>query len=67
MPNPILERIAASESYEALPEIWRIPGVAEFSEEKRLYDYQQEALKKAVRALWLYYGGAPGAAALAGV
>ena len=61
--SPILERIAASQSYEALPEIWRIPGVAEFSEGKRLYDYQQEALKKAVRALWLYYGGAPGAAA----
>jgi len=60
MPNPILERIAASQSYEALPGIWRIPGVAEFSEGKRLYDYQQEALKKAVRALWLYYGGAAG-------
>jgi len=58
MPSPILERIAASQSYEALPEIWRIPGVAEFSEGKRLYDYQQDALKKAVRALWLYYGGA---------
>ncbi len=55
MPGPILERRIASIHYGELPETWRIPGIECFSAEKTLYDYQQDALKKAAGALYLYY------------
>ena len=29
-----------------LPEVWRIPHIARFSHAKKLYDYQQDALKR---------------------
>ena len=48
--------IAQSLNYDDLPEVWRIPHIARFSHAKKLYDYQQDALKKAARALFLYYG-----------
>ncbi len=40
---------------EALPPAWTAFDLASFSPSKRLYDYQQEALAAALRALWLYY------------
>ena len=54
--KPLLESIAQSLNYDDLPEVWRIPHIARFSHAKKLYDYQQDALKKAARALFLYYG-----------
>lgn len=55
--SPILESIANAVDYGALTEGWRHSLDAErFSEQKFLYDYQQNALKLAARALYLYFG-----------
>ena len=43
-------------NYADLPEVWRIPESGRFSAEKTLYDYQEDALRNAARALFLYYG-----------
>ena len=50
-----LEDIAKSEIEGGLPENWQVP-TGDFSTRKTLYDYQQDALKKAAHALYLYYG-----------
>ena len=54
--QPILETIAQSLNYGELPETWRVPEIERFSSEKTLYDYQEDALRNAARALYLYYG-----------
>ena len=41
---------------ETLPETWRVPEIECFSTQKKLYDYQQDTLRNAARALYLYYG-----------
>jgi superfamily II DNA or RNA helicase len=41
-----------------LPEAWVDHDLAFFSHTKRLYDYQQQALRNALKALWKYYEGA---------
>jgi len=41
-----------------LPEAWLDHDLAFFSRTKRLYDYQQQALRNALKALWKYYEGA---------
>jgi type III restriction enzyme len=41
-----------------LPEAWVDHDLAFFSHMKRLYDYQQQALRNALKALWKYYEGA---------
>ena len=56
MTTPFLETIAASLNYTDLPEVWRVLDPERFSVEKTLYDYQRDALEKAARALFLYYG-----------
>ena len=56
MMSPELERIAERITYGDLPEVWRIPNIDRFSPRKTLYDYQQDALKKAARILCLYFG-----------
>lgn len=56
MTNPILETIACAQNYSDLPETWQVPDIERFSGQKKLYDYQQDALKNAARALYLYYG-----------
>ena len=40
-----------------LPEAWVDHDLAFFSRTKRLYDYQQQALRNALKALWKYYKG----------
>jgi len=40
-----------------LPEAWVDHDLAFFSRTKRLYDYQQQALRNALKALWKYYEG----------
>ena len=57
MPSTVLETIATSYQYDDLPEEWRVPMLARFSAAKSLYDYQQDALKNAAKALYLYCGG----------
>lgn len=53
---PALETIAEALNYGELPETWRVPEEDRFSPAKTLYDYQTDALRKAARALYLYYG-----------
>ena len=54
--SPKLERIVQQIADGDLPEIWRVPNIERFSPRKILYDYQQDALKKAARILCLYFG-----------
>ena len=54
--TPLLEPIARSLNYADLPETWRVPEIGRFSVKKTLYDYQTDALEKAARALFFYYG-----------
>ena len=56
MATPALEPIIQTLNYGALPETWRVPQIEHFSIEKTLYDYQEDALQSAARALYLYYG-----------
>ncbi|WP_423908541.1 DEAD/DEAH box helicase family protein [Candidatus Spongiihabitans sp.] len=51
-----LELISESLNYGDLPETWRVPDIHRFSSEKTLYGYQTDALEKAARAFYLYYG-----------
>ena len=51
-----LEQIGQSLNYADLPETWRVPEIDRFSVAKTLYDYQTDALTKAARTLFLYYG-----------
>jgi hypothetical protein len=39
----------------SLPQAWVDHDLAFFSSAKRLYDYQQQALRNALKALWKYY------------
>jgi hypothetical protein len=41
--------------FEILPPSWTTFDLAAFGVNKRLFDYQQEALKSAIKALWKYY------------
>ncbi len=56
MTLPLLESIAENANYADLPEVWRIPELDRFSAGKTLYGYQIDALQKAARALFRYYG-----------
>ena len=54
--QPALESITQTLNYGDLPETWRVPEIERFSTEKTLYDYQEDALRCAARALYFYYG-----------
>ena len=54
--QPALEPITQTLNYGDLPETWRVPEIERFSAQKTLYDYQEDALRCAARALYLYYG-----------
>jgi len=41
--------------YEDLPASWNSFDLAKFSRDKQLWDYQQEAIKAAIKALWKYF------------
>ncbi len=53
--NLILQNIAEKISFNSLPVSWRNFDLEKFSKEKKLYDFQQEALKNALIILWKYY------------
>ena len=40
--------------FEDLPPTWNTFDLESFSKDKRLWDYQQNALKNAIKALWKY-------------
>lgn len=55
MPLKTLEHLAGKTPYETLPANWNTFDLQRFSEDKRLWDYQQNALKLALVALYKYY------------
>jgi len=50
-----LQDILTELSYNNLPPVWQDFDLATFSSAKRLWDYQQQALQNALKALWKYY------------
>ncbi len=50
-----LQNILDDIPYDSLPPAWTSFDLAAFSKTKRLWDYQQAALQRALRALWKYY------------
>jgi len=41
--------------FEDLPLAWNTFDLESFSKDKRLWDYQQNALKNAIKVLWKYF------------
>jgi superfamily II DNA or RNA helicase len=50
-----LQTILDQLPYDALPPAWTTFDLASFSKHKRLWEYQQDALHNALKALWTYY------------
>lgn len=50
-----LQEILNQLPYDALPPAWTTFDLASFSKHKRLWEYQQDALHNALKALWKYY------------
>ena len=55
MPELILKNIVDETSFESLPASWQSFDLKRFSKEKTLWDFQEEALKQAIKVLWRYY------------
>ncbi|MGE3062221.1 MAG: DEAD/DEAH box helicase family protein [bacterium] len=52
-----LQDIVKDISLENLPAKWQGFDFEQFSKDKTLFDFQQDALKNALRGLWLYFKG----------
>ena len=50
-----LQNIIDDISFEALPITWQGFDFEQFSKDKTLFDFQQDALKNALRGLWLFF------------
>lgn len=50
-----LQNLLTDISFDSLPAAWTTFDLAAFSRDKRLFDYQQEALQFALCGLWKYY------------
>ncbi|HRS01833.1 MAG TPA: DEAD/DEAH box helicase family protein [Bacteroidota bacterium] len=55
MAETYLQNIVRNYPEEDLPEKWKDFDLAKFSENKRLFDFQQEALRNAIKALFIYH------------
>ena len=55
MADIYLQRMVEDIPDDGLPEAWSNFDLSYFSHEKTLFDYQQQALKNALKALWKYY------------
>jgi len=55
MTRILLQRMVEAIPDDRLPTNWADLDLASFSAEKKLWDYQQRALRNAVKALWKYY------------
>jgi len=55
MTKPYLQNIVEDIYFENLPTKWQGFDFARFSKDKTLFDFQQNALKNALRGLWLYF------------
>jgi hypothetical protein len=56
MSKLVLQSIAEDIRYDDLPAIWREVDLKRFSKAKTLYDFQENALKNALKILHEYYG-----------
>ncbi len=65
-PFPLLQRIVEAIDFDTLPPAWTTFDLAAFGRGKRLYPYQQAALRHALIALWHYYEQAQDFAPLEG-
>ncbi|HRH23874.1 MAG TPA: hypothetical protein PK295_04590, partial [Candidatus Magasanikbacteria bacterium] len=50
-----LQDIVEDVQYGNLPDTWTNVDLRSFSHTVRLYDYQENAIKNAIKGLWLYY------------
>jgi len=50
-----LQNIIDDISFENLPVKWQGFDFSRFSKDKTLFDFQQDALKNALRGLWIYF------------
>lgn len=50
-----LQEIVESVQYGNLPDTWTNTEIGGFSNTVKLYDYQESAIKNAIKGLWLYY------------
>ena len=55
MSKIILKNIIDEISFESLPANWQSFDLKRFSKEKTLWDFQENALKQAIKVLWRYY------------
>ncbi len=53
--QPILQRMVEDIDFDELPSNWSMLDTVSFSKSKRLWSFQQEALKNAVKVLYLYF------------
>jgi len=55
MTRILLQDMVRSPRFEDLPANWNSFDLESFSKTKKLWDYQQDAVKNAVKVLWKYY------------
>ncbi|MCS7134365.1 MAG: DEAD/DEAH box helicase family protein [Candidatus Pacearchaeota archaeon] len=53
--RPILESMLEEIKFESLPSSWSSLDVESFSRNKKLWDFQQNAVKNAIKCLYLFY------------
>ncbi|MEM5874807.1 MAG: DEAD/DEAH box helicase family protein [Candidatus Aenigmatarchaeota archaeon] len=53
--RPILESMLEEIKFEDLPSNWSFLDVESFSSKKKLWDFQQDAVKNAIKCLYLFY------------
>jgi len=56
MPVPILHLKTRLEQLETVPDEWYAVDLSTFSSKKKLFDYQQSALRNAIKGLYYFYG-----------
>ncbi|XRP97452.1 DEAD/DEAH box helicase family protein [Methanocaldococcus sp. 16A] len=52
---PILQSMVEDINFDDLPSTWNMLDTVRFSKTKKLWDFQQEALKNAIKVLYLYF------------
>ncbi|AIJ05479.1 hypothetical protein JH146_0630 [Methanocaldococcus bathoardescens] len=53
--RPILQSIVEDIDFDELPSNWNLLDIKNFSKSKKLYKFQQNALKNAIKTLYLYF------------
>ena len=53
--RPILQSIVEDIDFDDLPTNWNVLDTESFSKSKKLWDFQQEALKNAIKVLYFYF------------